>query len=49
MEDCFVILHDIIKFLKLVPLKEILPFGGEALTSKQDIEEKLVPDRQAEQ
>jgi len=29
-------------------LKEMLSFDGEASTSKQDIEEKLVPDRQAE-
>jgi hypothetical protein len=28
-------------------LKEMLPFDGEALTSKQDIKEKLVPDRRA--
>jgi len=28
-------------------LREISSFDGEASTSKQDIEEKLVPDRQA--
>jgi len=28
---------------------EILPFDGEASTSKKDIEEKLVLDRQAKQ
>ena len=28
-------------------LREISPFDGEALTSRQDIEENMVPDRQA--
>jgi len=29
-------------------LREISPFDGEASTSKQDIKEKLVPNRQVE-
>ena len=35
--------------LKLVQgLEEIMSFDGEASTSKQDIEEQLVPDRRVE-
>jgi len=32
------------KLDRVYELREILPFDGEASTSNQDIEEKLVPD-----
>jgi len=32
------------KLDRVYGLREILPFDGKALTGKQDIEEKLVPD-----
>ena len=37
------------KLDRVYGLREISLFDGEASTSKQDIEDKLVPDRQAKQ